>query len=89
MIYRMVGVWRSHDNPFVGNSKDMPEGPFQPRQPKAFRRDFQSPKWSEIDRDKMTILGHCNGTFRWLSLHAAVYVEPDDREGLMSLFRYF
>jgi hypothetical protein len=36
----------------------------------------------------MTILGHCNATFRWLSLHAAVYVEPDDREGLMSLFRY-
>ena len=23
----------------------------------------------------MTILGHCDATFRWLSLHAAVYVE--------------
>ena len=87
-LLRKKGFIRGYGPDIEEEPQDMPEGPFQPRQPKAFRRDFQSPKWSEIDRDKMTNLGHCNATFRWLSLHAAVYVEPDDREGLMSLFRY-
>jgi hypothetical protein len=36
----------------------MPEGAFQLLQPNAFRLDFDTPKWSETDFDKMTILGH-------------------------------
>ena len=31
---------------------------FQLLQPNAFRLDFDTPKWSETDFDKMTILGH-------------------------------
>ena len=36
----------------------------------------------------MTEVGYCNATYKWLSLHAGVYVEGDDRDGLVKFFRY-
>ena len=64
--------------------------PFKPRQPKAYRRKhgFKEPAFSQINRDKMTEVGYCNVTYKWLSLHAGVYVQGEERERLMNLFRY-
>ena len=69
--------------------EDVP-APFKPRQPKAYRRKhgFKEPAFNQIDRDKMTEVGYCNVTYKWLSLHAGVYVEGDERERLINLFRY-
>ena len=69
--------------------EDVP-APFKPRQPKAYRRKhgFKEPAFNEINRDKMTEVGYCNVTYKWLSLHAGVYVEGDERERLINLFRY-
>ena len=36
----------------------------------------------------MTEMGYCNATYKWLSLHAGVSVQADDREGLRLLLRY-
>ena len=35
----------------------------------------------------MTEMGYCNATYKWLSLHAGVYVEAGDRDGLRQLLR--
>lgn len=89
-LFRRKGLIRGQGADVEEVPQEAVPAPFVPRQPKAYRRKggFKTPYWDDIDRNVMTEMGYCNATYKWLSLHAGVYVLGDDREGLSTLLRY-
>ena len=89
-LLRRQGKIQGHGSDIEEVAQEELPSPFAPRKSTAFRRKggHKVVNWDAIDRNVMTEVGYCNVTYKWMSLHANVYVAGDDRDGLVNLFRY-
>ena len=75
-LLRRQGKIQGHGSDIEEVAQEELPSPFAPRKSTAFRRKggHKVVNWDAIDRNVMTEVGYCNVTYKWMSLHANVYV---------------